>query len=163
VRTVFVCQVILSSMLSIACGPLGPLPGGSLDGEVAGTPATSWAFSDAHKTVQLEVRATNPYSVNVWCVEARGRLYVGAGQGASSTWARALLDDSRARIRIGEVIYEITALRVTSTDEIRDYIDSLARKYESSEAALSDFEPTADRPASAVLFRLDPRARSDAA
>jgi hypothetical protein len=155
--------MILASMFSVACGPLGPLPGGSLAGKVAGTPSGGWAFSDAHKTVQLEVRPTNPYSVNVWCADVRGRLYVGAGQGASSTWARALLEDPRARIRIGAVIYEVTAARVASTDEIREYLDSLASKYESSDATTSDFEPTEDRPASAILFRLDPRARSEAA
>jgi hypothetical protein len=147
--------MFLASIFSIACGPLGPLPGGSLDGRVAGTPAGDWAFSDAHKTVQLEVRPSNPYSVNVWCTEAKGRLYVGAGQGPSSTWAQALLEDPSARIRIGGVIYEVTAARVSSIDEIRDYLDSLSSKYEISDATSSDFESTADRPASAVLFRLE--------
>ena len=140
--------------LLAACGPLGPLPGGELDGELSPAPPGDWSFSDAYNTIQLEVRPRDRYSVNLWCVATGGHLYVGAGQGASSVWAAALLEDGRARVRIGTLLYEVVATRVTSVDEIQAYLAALARKHGSG-ADVSDFQPGADEPAAAVLFRLD--------
>ena len=97
--SILILIVPLSAML-VSCGPLGPVPGGALNGELALDAPSDWSFSNAHKTIQLEVRPSDPYSVNLWCVASNGKLYVGAGQGASSVWARALLDEGRARVRI---------------------------------------------------------------
>ena len=47
--------VTLSAML-VSCGPLGPVPGGALNGELASDTPSDWSFSKAHKTIQLEVR-----------------------------------------------------------------------------------------------------------
>jgi len=149
-------RVLLLSGLLLGCGPLGPLPGGALDGEQASTLPVDWSFSDAYDTVQLEVRPSDPYSVNVWCVATGGALYVGAGRGGSSTWARVLLDDPRARLRIGSTLYDVRTVRVTAVPEIQAYLDGLAAKYESSEADVSDFLTDSDEPASAILFRIAP-------
>jgi hypothetical protein len=155
-RLISVYSFALLSWMFVACGPLGPLPGGEIDGALASTPAGDWSFTDAHWTVQLETRPGDPYSVNVWCAAAGGRLYVGAGRGGSSTWSRALLDNPRARVRIGTVLYEVTAIRVADDAEIETYLDALSLKYSSSDAELSDFQPSSDQPPSAVLFRLEP-------
>ena len=147
----------LLGALLVSCGPLGPLAGGRIDGERAATPPADWLFSDAHQTIQLEVRPADPYSVNVWCVATGGSLYVGAGRGASSVWARALFDDPRARVRVGTLLYDVIAARVTDVAEIETYLEALSEKYGSlgSQAELSDFQPDSDNPASAILFRLD--------
>ncbi len=150
-------RVLLVSVALLACGPLGPLPGGELDGEPSSSAPVDWSFSRAHKTVQLEVRPHDPYSVNVWCVATRGKLYVGAGQGESSFWARALLEEPEARLRIGTTLYDVIATRVTDTAELEAFLDGLAEKYEISEAQLSDFQTPSDERPSAVLFRLDSR------
>ena len=145
-----------------ACSPLGPVPGGELKGEPAATAPADWSFADAHKTIQLEVRPADPYSVNLWCVVADGQLYVGAGQGASSAWARALLGDGRARVRIDTTLYEVVATRVTAEDEIQTYLEALSRKYERSRADPTDFQSDEGQLASAILFRLDPARRNGA-
>ena len=116
-----------------------------------------WSFSQAHEIVQLEVRPHDPYSVNVWCVATHGKLYVGAGQGESSLWARALLEEPEARLRIDTTLYDVIATRVMDTAELEAFLDGLAEKYEISDAQLSDFQTPSDERPSAVLFRLDSR------
>ena len=147
-------KIFVLTALLVSCGPLGPFPGSELDGKLASPSPGDWSFSDAYETVQLEVRSTDPYSVNVWCVATGGRLYVGAGRGASSVWARALLEDARARVLIGTMLYDVIAKRVTTEVEVQAYLDALSKKYESSEAQLSDFQPSSDKPPSAILSRL---------
>ena len=156
-------RVLLLSVMLTACGPLGPVPGGKLDGELASGPERDWSFTDTYKTVQLETRPDDPYSINVWCVSVGRNLYVGAGQGASSTWARALLDDARARIRIGGTVYRVSTSRVTDPSEITSYLGALSRKYSDADGRLSDFQPGPDQQASAILFRLAPRPGNGAA
>ncbi len=146
----------------VSCTPLGPFPGGALDGDLASTPPGDWSFSDSHTTIQLEVRPADPYSVTVWCIATDGSLYVAAGE-ASRRWARALIDDARARVRIGAVLYEVMAVRVTAVAEIQPYLDALSKKYPVSDAHLSDFQTDSEEPAAAVLFRLDPAARAEGA
>ena len=150
-------RVLLLSALLVSCGPLGPLAGGRLHGDLASTPPGDWSFSDAQKTIQLEVRPTDPYSVNVWCVAMGASLYVGAGRGESSVWARALLEDPRARVRVGTLLYDVIATRITDVAEIQAYLVLLSKKYGTlgSQAQLSDFQPDSDSPASAILFRVD--------
>ena len=148
-------RALLSSIALLACGPLGPLPGGELDGEPSSSAPVDWSFSQAHETIQLEVRPNDPYSVNVWCVTTRGKLYVGAGEGESSFWARALLEEPEARLRIGTTLYDVIDTRMMDTAEIEAFLDALAEKYEISDAQLSDFQTPSDERPSAVLFRLD--------
>jgi hypothetical protein len=59
---------IALAALALACGPMGPLSGGKLDGERVTTPVGDWSFSDASDTVALETNPDDPYSVNVWFV-----------------------------------------------------------------------------------------------
>ena len=160
--SILVLVVALSAMLA-SCGPLGPVPGGALSGELASNTPSNWSFSDAYKTIQLEVRPSDPYSVNLWCVASNGKLYVGAGQGGSSVWARALLEEGRARVRIDTTLYAVVAQRVTAPQEIQTYLDALSRKYESSQAHPADFQADAGRPPAAMLFRLDPAPENGAA
>jgi hypothetical protein len=150
------------SVVLVACGPLGPLPGGQLEGEASVSPPGDWSFSFEYNVIQLEVRSPDPYSVDVWCVATGGSLYVGAGRGESSVWARALIQDPRARVRLGTVLYEVIATRVTAALEIEAYIEALGEKYGSSDAQLSDFQAGSHEPPSAVLFRLDPSPRNGA-
>ena len=155
-------QIVVLAALLVSCTPLGPLPGGELDGDLASNPPGDWSFSDSQTTIQLEVRPADPYSVNVWCIATNGSLYVAAGE-ASRRWARALIDDARARVRIGAGLYEVMAVRVTAVAEIQRYLDALSKKYPVSDAHLSDFQTDSDEPPSAVLFRLDPSPRAGGA
>ncbi len=147
---------LLAGLLFVcaACGPLGPVPGGRLSGQVVSTPVTDWTFLNDQPTIELETRPDDPYSVTVWCVSLGSRLYVGAG-GPRRRWANALLQDPSARVRVGGSLYPRSAVRVTDRAEIEAYVNALARKYPDTDASLQDFLPLDAEPA-AILFRLDP-------
>jgi hypothetical protein len=151
------CQFFFLIILLTACGPFGPVPGNQIGGQLTSAPTGGWSFSDDFWTIELEVNSADPYSVNVWCIAASHNLYVAAGRGGSAVWARALLHDAEARVRIGEALFEVSATRVMDPVEIEAYIAALSMKHPSSSALLSDFQAESDRPAAAILFRLDPR------
>jgi hypothetical protein len=145
---------LISALTLIACGPIGPIPGSQLQGSEAPETPKEWSFSDTHKTIQLEVRPSDPYSVNLWCIAMDGSLYIGAGDGESSFWAQRLLIDAKARVRIDTTLYRVGATRVTDVDEINAYIKALSTKYENSKAHVSDFLPDSGEVAPSFLFRL---------
>ena len=134
--------------LLVACGPLVMIPGGALSGSVQPLPS-DWSFTDAVKTVQLETRPGDPYSVNVWGVAARDAFYVASGRGAEAAWARHIAADPRVRLRVGEDLYELEAVRTDDAAELDAFLAAAKAKY--------DFEPEPDQAEDAILFRLQPR------
>jgi hypothetical protein len=98
-----------------ACGgPFLMLPGGVLRGEVVETPVTDWSFVDASH-IALEVRPTDPYSVNVGYVVRGGRLYVDPAEGRR--WLACIRDDPRVRVRVDGRVYAARATLVTDEAE----------------------------------------------
>jgi hypothetical protein len=136
-------------LLALGCGPTGPLPGGGLSGEVATELPTDWSFSDAVMTVQLETRPSNPYSVNLWGVSLGDRFYLASGGGGDASWVAHIAEDPNVRLRIGDTIYELRAVRVPNEIDGERFIEALTRKY--------DWEPSGRERDEAWLFRLDPR------
>ena len=142
-------SILALALTTMACGPMGPIPGGRLSGEVAPSAPAEWSSSDSIKNVQLETRPSDPYSVNIWGVGIGDRFYVASGRGEENTWARYILEDPNVRLRVGEIIYELRALRVTDEESRTAFLEALQRKYE--------WEPDDDEAANAWLFRLDSR------
>ena len=140
--------VALASIL-LACGPLGPIPGGRLSGEVVSTPVEDWSFASAVETIQLETRPDDPYSVNTWFVSQGSRFWVAAGGGETSRWARNLIADPRVRLRIDGKLYERTAERVSEQAELGAVVVLYQAKYE--------YERDPKDEGKSVLFRMDPR------
>ena len=138
---------ILSLMLG-GCGPIVMIPGGELSGEVVTVPE-DWSFTDAVDTVQLETRPDDPYSVNVWMVVAGGVPYIAAGGGAESAWPTHIAADPRVRLRVGERLYELRAVRTDAEAERTAFMEAASAKY--------DFDPSGEDTDAAVLFRLEPR------
>ncbi len=137
------------SLLALGCGPIGPLPGGSLSGDVAtGLPA-DWSFADEEKTVQLETRPSAPYSVNVWGVSIGGRFYLASGRGGEANWVEHIAEEPNVRLRVSGTIYELRAVRVSNETHGERFLEALKRKY--------DWEPSVRERDEAWLFRLDPR------
>lgn len=102
-----------------ACGgPFLLLPGGALRGEVVETPVTDWSFVEASH-VALEVRPTDPYSVNVGYVLRDGRLYVDPAEGRR--WLACIREDPRVRVRVGGRVYAARAVRVTDESELAGF------------------------------------------
>ena len=97
-------------------GPTFLLPGGALEGEVQPTPA-SWAFAGESGTIQLETNPAEPYSVNLAYTVLSDRFYVNAGD-TETQWVKHMTADPRVRLRIGDAVYELEAVRVTDPEEI---------------------------------------------
>jgi hypothetical protein len=143
--------VAFSALFAIlACRPLVMLPGGELSGSLKAPPG-DWAFSNSIKTVQLETRPKAPYSVNIWGVGVGEWFYVAAGN-AESRWARNIAENPQVRLKLGESLYELRAVRTEAPAELDAFLAAVKRKY--------DFEPDPDQRASAALFRLEPRGPS---
>jgi hypothetical protein len=142
------CLLILS-LAAFGCEPWGPLPGGRLSGEVAPNPPSDWSLADEYEIVQIETRPSDPYSVNLWGAGVGESFFVAAGEGETADWAQHLVDDPNVRLRVGETIYELRAVRIQDEAEVARFMTALVRKYE--------FEPTEEQRREAWLFRLDPR------
>ncbi len=131
-----------------ACGPIGPVPGGRLSGEVVLDPVDDWSFSDAHPLIQVESRPWFPHSVTTICFTHEGVLYVPAGNPRGKNWPHFVLDDPRVRLKIGDKIYRGRARRV-SGEEVSDAMLASARaKYEQMPASREDLPEI-------WLFRID--------
>jgi len=141
----------LTTLLLGCGGPFVLLPGGALEGATEPLPE-SWAFTDAVDTVQLETRPAEPYSVNIWLTAAEGNLYVHAGA-HRSRWVEHLKADPRVRVRVGESIYELAAVRVREQPEFDRFADAYERKY--------GLRPRNENVAEAYLFRLGGRGRGE--
>ena len=136
-------------LFALGCGPTGPLPGGGLSGEVATNLPADWSFTDEEMTVQLETRPEDPYSVNLWGVSLGDRFYLASGRGGEATWVAHIAEDPNVRLRVGETIYELRAVRVSNDTHGERFLEALTHKY--------DWEPSSSEADEAWLFRLDPR------
>ena len=137
----------LGLLIAVGCGPIAMIPGGALSGDVKPTP-TDWSFSDSVETVQLETNPDDPYSVNVWGVGDGAHFYIAAGD-KTNEWAENLRHDPRARLRIGDDLYELRAIEVHDDAQLDTFLAAAKQKY--------DFEPEPEQRANAALFRLGPR------
>ena len=159
-RTAF--PVLLSMLLLgalVACGgPVGPFAGGRLSGEIGDAAAGDWSFADDVENAQLETRPTDPYSVNTWFVGIGPALYVptsmilGPKDPSDRGWVVHVADDPAVRIRLGERVFERTAVRVEGAEYDR------ARSALEARYALDPAERDPER--IIWIYRLDPRARS---
>ena len=76
-------MVGLSLPLLLACsGPIGPIPGGALEGSIKPWPQ-DWAFTDKVENIFVETGQDKPYSVTLWCVNNNGNLYIASSDKAS--------------------------------------------------------------------------------
>lgn len=138
----------LVSLLATACEPIGPIAGGRLGGEVAGSPPSDWSFANRHETIEIETRPESPHSVTVWCVSHDGALYVPTRDPEKKHWVSNVLEDPRVRVRVGGVLYEGRAVRVTDPAELDDAVPALLAKYEIDAESVAGVD--------AWLFRIDP-------
>jgi hypothetical protein len=140
--------VCVAAALLCACGPVGPIPGGQLSGELVTDPVSDWSFSDEFKNIRLETSLDDPYSVTLWCATNEGQLYIAAARGKESTWARNLVDDPRARVLIDGKLYERKAVHVTDSSEADAALRMFVAKY--------DFDmPSEEERERGMLFRMD--------
>ena len=75
----------------IGCEPIGPLPGGALKGEPTAAPA-DWTSAASVKTVQVQTRTADPYSINIWGVAVGSDFYIAAARD-TNRWAKYIEGD----------------------------------------------------------------------
>jgi hypothetical protein len=92
-------------------GPLGPIPGGTLQGPVNSNPNPDW--SGVEKVIELEIRPEKPWSLSIWAVVVDGELYSPSAFGARRRWDAVAIKDPRVRVRTQGQIYERTLELVT--------------------------------------------------
>jgi uncharacterized protein YheU (UPF0270 family) len=130
----------------IGCGgPLGPIHGGRLSGIAVATPVADWSFAADQPLMQLEVRPSDPYSVNVNGLVVDGRLYVDIGQPTDwNRWRQMIRADPRVRVRFGDRVYAARAVAVVDAAELAAIAAAYRRRH------------GAPPPAGATFARLDP-------
>lgn len=119
------CLLLAALVTGAGCGPV---PGGSLSGQVAAPPA-AWAeaLGGEKAFCEIESRPADPHSIQLECFVVDGALYAQSHRWAlaswwpTESWAAIWLDHPDVRVRIGERIYELRAERVTDAT-VRDPI-----------------------------------------
>ena len=103
----------------LSCGgPFLVFPGGELRGEVVTEPVDDWSFVDS-LFVDLEVRPSDPYSVELNYIVKDGKLYIDPAEGRR--WFDYIREDPRVRARFGNEIYPLTAVLVGKPGELEGF------------------------------------------
>ncbi len=121
--------VLFSIGLVCACsGPMGPIAGGTLEGDPAAWPE-DWAFTNDTDNVLLQTCPQDPYSVTTWAVTTNGNLYIAAAN-SKATWVKNIADDNAVIVSVNGELYDATASIVTEREEIADVVQAYVVKYE---------------------------------
>ena len=134
-------------------GPVGPIPGGKLDGPVI-TEFSDWSFASTAQQIQLETIGADgtAHSVNVWSGVVDGRLFIptslvrGAENPAEREWVKNALQHPAVRVRVDGRLFAGTAHRVSDDDYSERVKQQILDKYESEAGA---------RSAQAWVFEID--------
>ena len=151
VAIVVTFALVLGLVLLFRTEPLAIIPGGRLSGEEVTVPVTDWSFTEQYTTVTLEVRASDPYSVNTSSLFHDGVLYVPSGFGGESRWAQFLLQDSNMRLRVGQKLYKVRATREINPMLVRELYEEWVQRYPGQAGK------TAEEIAQVWFFRIDAR------
>ena len=110
---------IFLSALTLACGgPMMVFPGGELRGEVVTQPVKDWSFVD-DRFVDLEVRPSDPYSVELNYFVKDGQLYIDPAEGRR--WLDYIREDPRVRVRFDGKIYPAEAVLAGKPGELEGF------------------------------------------
>jgi hypothetical protein len=113
------CAAAAALGLLLACGgPVLMFPGGELSGEVVTEPVDDWSFVDA-AFVDLEVRPSDPYSVELNYIVKDGKLYIDPSD--DRRWHDYIRDDPRVRARFDGRIYPLQAVLVGEPGELEGF------------------------------------------
>ena len=150
-------SAVVALLVFAGCGPIGPIPGGALSGDVVEGAIADWTFTDQVENAQLETRPDDPHSVNTWFAGVGEKLYVptsmilGPKHPDGRSWVAHVAEDDRVRIRLGDSVYERRAVRVA--DASSEYAEARAALEARYDIAPEDRDPER----TIWIFRLDPR------
>lgn len=153
----FAKLAIVSLFVLAGCGPIGPIPGGALSGEVGSTDVKDWSFANNEENAQLETRPADPHSVNTWFASVGSNLYVptsmilGPKAPTDRSWVTHVDDDDRVRIRLGDTVFERRARRVEDGSD--EYVAARLALEARYEIKIEDRDPERV----IWIYRLEPR------
>ena len=102
-----------------AGGPVGPVPGGWLRGELVDAPVTDWGFARLARSLLVESRARLlPHSTAPWFVVHEGRLHLLLTPLLHGGLLERLDEDPRIRVAVDGRLHEQVAVRVEDPAEI---------------------------------------------
>ncbi len=132
-------------------GPLGPIPGAALRGELTRDSEPDLARVSELPEVQLEVSPDAPRSMNVWVVVVGGRIFVPSALAPWKLWPTLLQQDDRSMLRVGGRLYERSAQRVDDPVLRARLAEAVAKKYgisggESERTWFFELRPVPDVP-----------------
>lgn len=109
-------------------GPLGPFPGGPMNGQVVKDAAVDWSFARGLDTIALQT-SNPPRSRTVWFVLHDEALYVPCGMAETKSWPEKVAEDPVVLLRVGSDLYVRTAMRVDDAAERAATFALVAAKY----------------------------------
>ena len=138
---------ILLGLLVTGCAEYLPISSGALAGRVLPLPPSLDRITQ-DKIIQLETGANEAYSVNLWVVEVSGYLHVFAGDN-KATWVENMEQNSNVRLRSGDEIFELEAIRVNDPEIFEFFAEAWEAKYGN--------RPQNESVEQTYLYRLRPR------
>ena len=138
---------LLLGLLATGCAEYLPISSGALEGRVLPLPPSLDRITE-DKIIQLETGTSEAYSVNLWVVEVSGYLHVYAGDN-KATWVENMEQNSNVRLRSGDQIFELEAIRVNDPDIFELFAEAWEAKYGN--------RPQNESVEQTYLYRLRPR------
>ena len=137
---------IVLSIFLCGCGPCGPIPGGTLSGDVQARAPADWA-STIHENgyCQIEVNPPDPYSFTANCFVHEGELHVGSMRAPEKKWPVFVAEDPNVRVRFGNDIYLRRAVKIIDEGKRQAVFQS---KFPGDDKELDE---------TIYLYRLEPR------
>lgn len=124
--SVHLAFALLISAAAIGCGPV---PGGTLGGVPAQTPADWSAFvEEGHTFCEIESRPAAPHSIQLDCFLLDQQLYVQSHRWAYSSWwpveswASIWIQHPLVTVRIGRQLFESRAVHISDPVERSDIL-----------------------------------------
>ena len=143
-KTRYVITIVILALVAAFAGvvsmrvfdPIIGAPGGRLSGSEEARPPADWSAAAAISTAQLETRPDDPYSVNVWGAGLGEYFYV-TTRAEGATWSRFIDTNPDVRLRLGDTIYNLRAVRVDDDVEGERVLVAYASKYESDPESMT--------------------------
>ncbi len=137
-------------------GPLGPIPGGALSGELVPELPHDWSFANRAPYLLVESRAfALPWSGRVWFLAHAGRLHLLLPGFFGDDLQRRLAIDPRVRVEIDGRVYEQVAVPVAGDAQLSQLMAPILRRQFAIEVsgALRRIEGATQ--AALTVYRLD--------
>jgi hypothetical protein len=131
--------IAMAAAIAGCIDPQDRRPGTRLTGEVTAS-RSDWSFTNDHKLIAVEVQTPYllPHSVNIWCAEVDGQLYIGARDPETKRWPGWADRDPNVRLGIGNQTFEVRLVPLEDQERVERIQSAYATKY--------DLPPRSDEP-----------------